>query len=197
MPTMAMRWNLIILVVSVALVSGCKFAQIAAMKITSVDVVSRTEQPVPDESKNWTKLEGKLLRITMQSQGNLRQAMNSFELHVGFEAWFCDKPQRKLSHMSYVYDSKGMLGEDRDITPPTDNITWLYVAVSRAATTGPQDGKGDPPYDLREKAEDVCLHIRARNMAKEGFESKLIRLPANVIESKLVAGAARDSSRTD
>jgi hypothetical protein len=110
--------------------------------------------------------------------------MNANELHVGFDAWFCDRPKHAVLYMPFVYDAKGMLGDKRDIAPPSGNEVWVFVAERHAVNVDPKGGD-IPSYDLGNAPEDVCLQIRARNMMLQGFKTEIIRVPAQLIANKL------------
>ena len=177
-------------VVVLALLSLCVCASCmawgsAGIQLQRLDLKDRADQPVPGAPGQWGTLPGRLVRITFKLEKNLREAKNVKHLQVGFDAWFCPDKTRQLSFLPLVYDDRGLLDDHWDETGSSGNEVWVYIAEIGAARVDVETRKHIPAYDLRTNTEDLCLRLRARNMALQGLTTKVVRIPAAVIAEKL------------
>jgi hypothetical protein len=154
----------------------------ASMRTRSLSVTSRSEQPMPPGFETWAKQTGDLLKITISSSRNVREAVNSNEAHVAFNAWFCNDEREVPLYMPYVYDSSGLLGEDRTIPAGANTDVTVYIALSAdARSTSEPMKRSVPAYDLKTNPRDICIRINAINMAARGFRSQVVHVTAREI----------------
>jgi hypothetical protein len=168
-----------------AVVTSCCAAGSVKLEVTSLEVVPRTDQSVTGEFEGWRSQPGRLVRVVLSSNKNLRKLRNARGLNVFFQAWRCSIPKERLSYLGLVYDSAGEIGE-RNVAPILEsNRVWLYIAESGPSWRGNSSHDRAEPYDLRTGRDDVCVRIRGRNMVLQGFTSNVVRLPAKELVAKL------------
>lgn len=164
--------------------AGCGSLNRVDLRLQSIEVVARADQPLPNARGDWDTLPGRVARVTFQADANLRAARNAKHLHVSFEAWFCGQEKLRLSHFSFVYDDVGVLGEDTS-PPATSNSVWVYLDERADDRRDIETQQAVPGYDLKQGAKDVCVQIRARDMMLAGFTSNVVRVPAALLADAL------------
>ena len=78
---------------------------------------------------------------------------------------------------SYVFDEYGLIDGTNHKQSPASNTVYVYFATREGERKNVELGKKPfPAYDLGSMARvDLCLQIKGRNMAMQGFTSNTFK----------------------
>lgn len=178
------RWSA--LATMLFLACGCNFIKVNNVQLASIEVVDGSRQDVPGELGQWNP-EGRLVKLTLRTETNIRNVARDLGLHVRVDAYSCGNQDHVLDMLDLVFDRDGVIGDNPSASSnPDGSAVWIYVSERSGPRRDIETGKTSiPSYDLAHRPADLCIRLHGRNMALEGFSSNIVRVPSEILEDAL------------
>jgi hypothetical protein len=178
---------------SAMLCTSCISMGVPDLALQSVELVDQAEQPelagwnVSREEKPY-----RLLKVSFTSSIDLPRYLAENSYPMGNTAVFCDSSQSRefaRASSSSVYQNEVKVEGYTYRAPLQGKAPYTYYSffnLSRRTNQYYVQGTALPPYDLRQKAVDLCFDLRGGAAPSPfGYKSNIVRIPAALIESAI------------
>lgn len=188
------RRGLVALAVTCA-VAGCKVARVDDVHLIGIDLVKPQEERALADVEKWSS-QGPLLKLMFAIKSDVRGLARQYDLNVRVEAYQCDNRGHLLAWLPHVFDQQGAISAYVSQSSRTSSSeVWIYVAEKAGQRKDIETGEAIPAYDLASQPVDICVQLHGFNMARQGFSSNVIVIPADQSKRFYCAGSriARES----
>jgi hypothetical protein len=175
-------WCQLTLVLGLTLLAGCNVARVN-VQLEAIEVFDTTPDAVLKDMWGW-KPDGKVVKLLLSSNQNIRALSNRYGLQVMVDAYSCSNRALELRYLSRLFDDEGLITQDAaPKAVPSGPYRFSFYFGDRSSRQAANEQK--PAYDLVQDPINVCLRLSARNMALQGFTSNVVTVPAEKLAEML------------
>ena len=150
----------------------------------------------PMNSSQEKRYSGEFLEVRVQSKTNLAKLAEEREYNVGVDAWFCDETEPL-----FLWGPSELRYQDAEMnynSVPLRERTYVQALIAKLPKDAPKiyhfyiEDSGylrdehfgtHAAYDLKNTPRDICVKIRGGGYLTQGFESNVIVVPKEKIQS--------------